>query len=77
MKLTLVIAILVAAVGYASALQAYVPYALIRSELNPENYDLVLMPVQEGTMHVEEGADISSAKEQDKDSDNQELFTVR
>jgi hypothetical protein len=76
MKLTLIVATLVAAIGVASTQQTYVPYALIRSELYPENYDLVLVPIQEGILHVE-GADVSSPKQQESDPDSQEVFTVR
>jgi hypothetical protein len=77
MKLTLIVATLVAAIGVASTLQTYVPYALIRSELQPENYDLVMVPIQEGILHVEQGVDVSSPKDQDTDPDSQEIFTVR
>lgn len=75
MKLTLIVATLVAAIGAASALQTYVPYALIRSELQPENYDFVLMPIQEGILHVEQGIEVSSPNEQGSDPDNQEIVT--
>jgi hypothetical protein len=77
MKLTLIVATLVAAIGVASTLETYVPYALIRSELQPENYDFVLMPVQEGILHTEPGFEVSSPREEDADPDNQEIFTVR
>jgi hypothetical protein len=72
MKLTLAFATLVAIIQVALSLPTYVPYALIYSELQPENYDLVLMPMQEGTLHSERAVDVPSAEGQEE-----QVFTVR
>jgi hypothetical protein len=73
MRLALAIATLVAAVQIASSLHIlYVPYALAYSELQPEKYDLVLTPIQEGTLHSQPPADVPSPEEQEE-----QVFTVR
>jgi hypothetical protein len=72
MKLTLAIAMLVAVIEVATSLPTYVPYVLIYSELQPENDDLVLMPMQEGTLHSERAVDVPSAEGQEE-----HVFMVR
>jgi hypothetical protein len=80
MKLTLTFAVLVAAIGLASALPTYVPYALVYSELQPESYGLVLLPLQEGTSREEQGGEVlvpEVPEVPDGHPAGQEVFTVR
>jgi hypothetical protein len=71
MKLTLLIATFVVAVGVASSLRTFAPYVLTQNGLEPDTF-VVLTPKQEV-----ESEEISSQDEESKDSNNRETFMVR
>ncbi|KDR23017.1 attacin-B-like [Zootermopsis nevadensis] len=69
MKLALVIASLIAALGFAPSARAYVPYVLKHKGLEPWGHDVVVMPIKEKTLQGED-VEISLPEE-----DNNYLLT--